>query len=76
MNCWIELLIRKRVDNQPWTVAKSWTASVFPTENGNVSMLSINPSLRGTLDGSTRPYPSWDVVRWVSKDLSMYICFV
>ena len=68
--------MRKWEDNELWTVARSWTASVSQTENGNVSMLSFNPSLRGTLDGSTRPYPSWDVVRWVSKDLSMYICFV
>lgn len=76
MNCWIEILIRNWVDKRPRTVAKSWTASIYLTENGNMSMLSIAPSIRGTSDGSTRPYPSWDEVRWVSKHLSMFICFV
>ena len=76
MNCWMEILMRKWDNNQLWTVARSWTASLSPSVNGYVSMLSVNPALRGTLDGRTRPYPSWDVVRYVSKDLSMYICFV
>ena len=77
MNCWIKILIRSWEAKRPWTVAKSWTASIYLIENGNsVPMLLIAPSIRGTLDGSTRPYPSWDDVRWVSKFLSMFISFV
>ncbi|GJS28276.1 hypothetical protein Tco_0488896 [Tanacetum coccineum] len=44
-------------------VAKSKTASLNPCSN--IFLLQTNRHLRGTLDGSTRPYPSWSDVYWV-----------
>lgn len=77
MNCWIELLIRNREAGANWTVAKSWTASTYPIGHGRrAPMLRMAPSIKGTLDGSTRPYPSWADVEWVSKHLTMFISFV
>ena len=73
----MELTIRNREFNVECTVAKSWTAAFNQLENGrSQSMLSIAPSLRGTLDGSTFPYPSWDHIRYVSEYISMFIMFV
>ncbi|GKB91229.1 hypothetical protein Tco_0963501 [Tanacetum coccineum] len=46
-----------------WTVAKSRTTSLH--RGSNIFLLQTDRHLRGTLDGSTRPYPSWDVVDWV-----------
>ncbi|GKD20095.1 phospholipase-like protein [Tanacetum coccineum] len=63
MNAWIELLIRERPQGVRWTVAKSRTTSLHPCSNQFI--LQTNPHLIGTLDGSTRPYPSWKEVVWV-----------
>nr|GEY35443.1 hypothetical protein [Tanacetum cinerariifolium] len=59
----MELLIRSRPHDARWTVAKSGTASLH--RGSNIFLLQTDRHLRGTLDGSTRPYPSWDVVNWV-----------
>ncbi|PWA92927.1 phospholipase-like protein [Artemisia annua] len=72
INCWMELLIRKRANNDIWTVSKTWTASCYSTDKGIEHMLSVNPSVRGMLDGSTRPYPSWDVVRYVAMPMNPF----
>ncbi|GJQ89923.1 hypothetical protein Tco_0001062 [Tanacetum coccineum] len=58
-----DLLIRTRPDGARCIVAKSKTASLNP--GSNIFLLQTNRHLRGTLDGSTRPYPSWSDVDWV-----------
>nr|GEV90932.1 phospholipase-like protein [Tanacetum cinerariifolium] len=63
MNAWMELLIRFRRNNAPWTVAYTNTISVHP-ENQRF-LIEMNQHTIGTLDGSTRPYPAWSVVNWV-----------
>ncbi|GKD51719.1 phospholipase-like protein [Tanacetum coccineum] len=63
MNAWVELLIRYRTNNDPWTVAYTNTISVHP-ENQRF-MIETDQHTIGTLDGSTRPYPSWSAVNWV-----------
>ncbi|GJU88428.1 phospholipase-like protein [Tanacetum coccineum] len=63
MNSWMELLIRRRPLNANWTVAYTSTISVHPENN---QFIIVNdPHVIGTLDGSTRPYPSWNDVDWV-----------
>ncbi|GKD16543.1 hypothetical protein Tco_1205701 [Tanacetum coccineum] len=59
----MELLIRRRPLNANWTVAYTSTISVHP-ENNQFIILN-DPHVIGTLDGSTRPYPSWNDVDWV-----------
>ncbi|GKB78832.1 transposase, MuDR, MULE transposase domain protein, partial [Tanacetum coccineum] len=63
MNAWIELLIRERTQNANWTVSKSGTVCVHP-ENKRF-MIQTDQHIIGTLDGSTRPYPTWNDVDWV-----------
>nr|GEZ05935.1 phospholipase-like protein [Tanacetum cinerariifolium] len=63
MNSWMELMIRRRPLNANWTVAYTSTISVHP-ENNQFIILK-DPHVIGTLDGSTRPYPSWNDVDWV-----------
>ncbi|GJV31182.1 phospholipase-like protein [Tanacetum coccineum] len=63
MNAWMELLIRYRSNNDPWTVAYTNTISVHP-ENQRF-LIETDQHTIGTLDGSTRPYPAWSVVNWV-----------
>ncbi|GJT30323.1 phospholipase-like protein [Tanacetum coccineum] len=63
MNAWVELLIRYRTNNDPWTVAYTNTISVHP-ENQRF-MIETDQHTIGTLDGSTRPYPAWSAVNWV-----------
>ncbi|GJV04804.1 phospholipase-like protein [Tanacetum coccineum] len=63
MNSWMEFLIRRRPLNANWTVAYTSTISVHP-ENNQFIILN-DPHVIGTLDGSTRPYPSWNDVDWV-----------
>ncbi|GJY11682.1 phospholipase-like protein [Tanacetum coccineum] len=63
MNSWMEQLIRRRPLNANWTVAYTSTISVHPENN---QFIIVNdPHVIGTLDGSTRPYPSWNDVDWV-----------
>ncbi|GJT82128.1 phospholipase-like protein [Tanacetum coccineum] len=63
MNAWMELLIRYRSNNDPWTVAYTNTISVHP-ENQRF-LIETDQHTIGTLDGSTRPYPAWSAVNWV-----------
>ncbi|GKA32927.1 probable inactive purple acid phosphatase 29 [Tanacetum coccineum] len=63
MNSWVELMIRRRPLNANWTVAYTSTISVHPENNQFIIM--NDPHVIGTLDGSTRPYPSWNNVDWV-----------
>nr|GEW04075.1 phospholipase-like protein [Tanacetum cinerariifolium] len=66
MNSWMELMIRRRSLNDNWTVAYTSTISVHP-ENNQFIILS-DPHIIGTLDGSTRPYPSWnDVPSYIGR---------
>ncbi|GJU91469.1 phospholipase-like protein [Tanacetum coccineum] len=53
MNAWMELLIRFRRSNDPWTVAYTNTISVHP-ENQRF-LIETDQHTIGTLDGSTRP---------------------
>ena len=66
MNAWMEFLIRYRSPDANWTVAKSATAAWLVSRSGRVPVLSFDSEIRGTLNGSTRPYPSWDNIQWVS----------
>ncbi|GKA72959.1 phospholipase-like protein [Tanacetum coccineum] len=63
MNSWMELLIRNRPKNAPWTVAYTNTISVH-SEN-QCFLIETDQHAIGTLDGSTRPYPAWNDVNWV-----------
>nr|GEV11858.1 hypothetical protein [Tanacetum cinerariifolium] len=63
MNSWMELMIRRRPLNANWTVSYTSTISVHP-ENNKFIILR-DPHVIGTLDGSARPYPSWNDVDWV-----------
>ncbi|GJT03501.1 phospholipase-like protein [Tanacetum coccineum] len=69
MNAWIEILIRSRPQNADWTVSKSGTACVHPENNR--FMIQTDPHIIGTLDGSTRPYPSWKYVNWVYMPINV-----
>ncbi|GKA44092.1 hypothetical protein Tco_0736816 [Tanacetum coccineum] len=63
MNAWIDLLIRDRPQGARFTVAKSRTSSFHPLSK--IFIIQTDPHIIGTLDGSTRLYPSWDEVDWV-----------
>nr|GEW07540.1 hypothetical protein [Tanacetum cinerariifolium] len=56
MNSWMELLIRFRRNNAPWTVAYTNTISVH-LENQRI-LIETDRHTFGTLDGSTCPYPA------------------
>nr|GEW46164.1 phospholipase-like protein [Tanacetum cinerariifolium] len=60
MNSWMELLIRNRPKNSPWTVAYTNTISVH-LENQRF-LIETDQHAIGTLDGSTRPYRAWNNV--------------
>lgn len=72
MNAWMEFLIRYRSPDANWTVAKSATAAWLVSHSGRVPVLSFDSEIRGTLNGSTPPYPSWDNIQWVLMPL--HIC--
>ncbi|GJR44369.1 phospholipase-like protein [Tanacetum coccineum] len=63
INCWMELVIRNRKHGARFIVAKSGTASQHP--GSQQFIIETDQHIKGTLDGSTRPYPSWDDVDWV-----------
>nr|GEX15490.1 hypothetical protein [Tanacetum cinerariifolium] len=63
MNSWMELMIRRRPLNANWTVAYTITINIH-AENNQFIILR-DPHVIKTLDGSTRPYPSWNDVDWV-----------
>nr|GEV05475.1 hypothetical protein [Tanacetum cinerariifolium] len=56
MNSWMELLIRNRPKNAMWTVVYTNTISVH-LENQHF-LIETDQHAIGTLDGSTRPYPT------------------
>ncbi|GJS08560.1 phospholipase-like protein [Tanacetum coccineum] len=58
-----ELLIRERPQDARWTMSKSGTVSVHP-ENKQF-MIRTDQHIIETLDGSTRPYPTWKDIDWV-----------
>nr|GEW49179.1 hypothetical protein [Tanacetum cinerariifolium] len=60
MNSWMELLIRNRPNNAPWTVAYTNTISVHPKNQR--FLIETDQHAIGTLDGSTRPYLAWNDV--------------
>nr|GEW86371.1 transposase, MuDR, MULE transposase domain protein [Tanacetum cinerariifolium] len=62
MNAWMELLIRFRGNNSPWTVAYTNTISVYP--KNQLVLIETDQHTIGTLDGSMRPYQAWSVVNW------------
>ncbi|GJS04394.1 retrotransposon protein, putative, ty1-copia subclass [Tanacetum coccineum] len=64
INAWMELIIRNRPHGARFTVAKVGTASKHP--GSQMFVIETDEHIKGTLDGSTRPYPSRDDVDWVS----------
>ncbi|GKB02933.1 retrovirus-related pol polyprotein from transposon TNT 1-94 [Tanacetum coccineum] len=52
-----------------FTVAKSGTTSLHPRSNRFI--IEMDPHIIGRLDGSTRPYPSWDDVDWVYMPINV-----
>nr|GEW23333.1 retrovirus-related Pol polyprotein from transposon TNT 1-94 [Tanacetum cinerariifolium] len=63
MDSWVQILIRERTKNANWTLAKSATVCLH-LENNRFVILT-DPHNIGTLDGSVRPFPSWNDVTWV-----------
>nr|GFB80124.1 hypothetical protein [Tanacetum cinerariifolium] len=59
----VQILIRERIENANWTLAKSGTVCLHPENNR--FMILTGPHNIGTLDGSVRPFPSWNDVTWV-----------
>ncbi|GJX17863.1 phospholipase-like protein [Tanacetum coccineum] len=59
----MELVIRNTPHGARFTVEKAGTASKHPGSQQFV--IETDEHIKGTLDGSTRPYPSWDDVDWV-----------
>nr|GEU75121.1 phospholipase-like protein [Tanacetum cinerariifolium] len=64
INCWMELMIRDRPPGARYTVAKTWTSAML--DKLNKFVIETDFHLMGMLDGSSRPYPSWDDVDIVS----------
>nr|GEW60091.1 F-box protein At2g27310-like [Tanacetum cinerariifolium] len=63
MDSWIQILIRERTENVNWTLAKSGTICLH--QENNRFMILTDPHNIETLDGSVRPFPSWNDVTWV-----------
>ncbi|GJX38190.1 phospholipase-like protein [Tanacetum coccineum] len=57
---WMELMIRDRPPGARYTVAKIGTSAMI--EKSNKFVIETDFHLMGMLDGSSRPYPSWDDV--------------
>ncbi|GJY76650.1 phospholipase-like protein [Tanacetum coccineum] len=64
INFWMELMIRDRPPGARYTVAKTGTSAMI--EKSNKFVIETDFHLMGMLDGSSRPYPSWDDVDIVS----------
>nr|GEV53878.1 hypothetical protein [Tanacetum cinerariifolium] len=64
----IELVIRNRQHGARFIVAKVRTASLHPWSK--MFVIAKDQHIRGMLDGSTRPYPSWDDVDWVYMSIN------
>ncbi|GJT78732.1 phospholipase-like protein [Tanacetum coccineum] len=63
INCWMELVIRNRPYVARFRMEKARIASKHL--GSQMFVIEMNEHIKGTLDGSTRPYPSWDDVDWV-----------
>ncbi|GJS86382.1 phospholipase-like protein [Tanacetum coccineum] len=70
INCWMELMIRARPAGARYTVAKTGTSSMLDTSGK--FLIETDFHLMGMLDGSSRPYPSWDEVDIVSLYAHQY----
>ncbi|GKC52943.1 phospholipase-like protein [Tanacetum coccineum] len=68
MNAWMEIVIRNRPHGARFTVAKAGTASKHPRSQQFI--IVTDEHMKGTLDGTTRPYPSWDDVDWVYMSIN------
>ncbi|GKD17469.1 hypothetical protein Tco_1206627 [Tanacetum coccineum] len=64
-----DLMIRTRPHGARITVAKSMTPSLHL--GSKTFAVETYQNIRGTLDGSTRPYPSWDDVDWVYMPINV-----
>nr|GFA57612.1 hypothetical protein [Tanacetum cinerariifolium] len=62
MDSWIQILIREMTENANWTLAKSGTVCLH--QKNNRFMILKDPHNIETLDGSVRPFPSWNNVTW------------
>ncbi|GJT38169.1 phospholipase-like protein [Tanacetum coccineum] len=60
INCWMELIIRARPPGARYTVAKTGMSSLHL--GSQKFILETDEHIIGMLDGSSRPYPSWDDV--------------
>nr|GEV86935.1 hypothetical protein [Tanacetum cinerariifolium] len=60
INCWMELMIRARPPSTRYTVAKTGTSAML--DKSSKLMIETDFHLMGILDGSSRPYHSWDDV--------------
>nr|GEW94792.1 reverse transcriptase domain-containing protein [Tanacetum cinerariifolium] len=63
-----DILIRERTENANWTLAKSGTVCLH--QENNRFMILTDPHNIGTLDGSVRPFPSWNDVTWVYMQIN------
>ncbi|GKD55135.1 hypothetical protein Tco_1288522 [Tanacetum coccineum] len=75
INAWMELLIKTKQDHHSWNVAKVATTSFTPIGD-HTPILMLDQSIRGTLDGRTHPYPSWDYVQWVLMPMNANEAFL
>ncbi|GKB09445.1 phospholipase-like protein [Tanacetum coccineum] len=62
MNSWIQILAN-------WTLEKSGTVCLH--QENNRFMILTDPYNIGTLDGSVRPFPSWNDVTWVYMPINV-----
>nr|GEW64608.1 hypothetical protein [Tanacetum cinerariifolium] len=62
MGSWIQILIRERTENANWTLAKSGIVCLL--QENNRFMILTHPHNIETMDGSVRPFPSWNDVTW------------
>nr|GEU75160.1 reverse transcriptase domain-containing protein [Tanacetum cinerariifolium] len=67
MNSWMELMIRRPL-NVNRTLAYTSTISVNPENNQFIILKDLH--VIGTLDGSTRLYPSWNDVDWITLNFA------
>ncbi|GJR09879.1 hypothetical protein Tco_0792531 [Tanacetum coccineum] len=59
----MELVIRNMPHGARFIMAKAGTTSKHP--RSHMFVIETDEHIKGTLDGSKRPYPSWDDVDWM-----------
>nr|GEU60289.1 phospholipase-like protein [Tanacetum cinerariifolium] len=64
-----DILIREMIENANWTLAKSGTLCLH--QENNRFMILTDPHNIKTLDGSVRPFPSWNDVTWVYMPINV-----